>query len=910
MKHKTGLKFYLFLLLVISIPTFEPSSILASESIDKSETKKTEKEKSVSSKNTTLADLIAPPGDCECTEYIYLNEASNGEVHKLEILPGGALNEIFGGANNDKSWYPGDNVSELPSPHGLGMDLNGFLYIGETGLGDSNIRKFGCDGQIYDTNEFAIANTGTKQNIFIIDNALYNNSDDGPTVWDVCTQQQLGKVCLNDGANTNLWGLHYNPVTELFYATSRGNGNEIWIWNKAQNEQSLAGNLCIDPFINLAGRRTLFGIVSDNVGNFYVVESDLGDDVYIHKFDAAGNEINVIGPTNPSLPWGNFIGIVLSEDQQRLYLSAFTGNPARDCISIFDTDLNYVGTGMPNPPDGSGGNGKAIAIIKECCPLQDINVNQSVCSDGSGEKFYLNEIFSCGEGVVCEGEWNIQTANTNQSFDDCDFSITVNGSGCGTYVLQKTTGAGSGQRCGAFTVTVEICTEVPGSSIATARGTCTGANLNDNATISLSNVVNADQANISTGAVYTGPNYNGAGAVNTTSGSGTFVGLMHDTQYTVRIFNGADDCFMDEIITTPAFECLLSLGNRVFYDEDINGIQNGMETGIDGVTLQLLNGNGIVYDSDPNVAGIQSLTVTTAAGGYYRFDDLPAGDYIVEVAAGDFTSGGILQNYSSTDGSAQEENPNNNIDTNDNGLDMTVAGAVRSGIISLGTGNLPTGEDEPITYGAGSFTGTAGGDTESNLTVDFGFYRQQDFADCCNSPGREPCTVEPCHFISDDIYFGSSVTNETSSNPNSTADSDEDDGLILGANLDIAPGGTLRLPVFIYNNTTESAYFRMWIDWNGDGDFDDINEQVADETLAYAIYSGNFRIYQTVNVPIDATKSQILALRMRVSTDNASTTGPCGGTTCAEDGEIEDYLLRIDCEEAICTPVVLNKISG
>ncbi|MEM6316995.1 MAG: SdrD B-like domain-containing protein, partial [Bacteroidota bacterium] len=192
--------------------------------------------------NSCYTDIVATLNeqncsfDCACTEYIYLNEPDAEAVHKVEILPNGTLSEVFGGANNDKFWYPGDNASELSSPHGFAVDVNGYLYIGETQESVSNIRRLTCDGEIRPTSEFAIANTGWKQNTFSIGNTLYNNSNLGPTKWDLCTGQQLGQLCLGDMLGNTMavnqdnvfrdgevrtWGLTYNEVTNTIYVTSR-----------------------------------------------------------------------------------------------------------------------------------------------------------------------------------------------------------------------------------------------------------------------------------------------------------------------------------------------------------------------------------------------------------------------------------------------------------------------------------------------------------------------------------------------------------------------------------------------------------------------------------------------------------------------------------------------------------------
>ncbi len=494
--------------------------------------------------------------DCDCKEYIYLNEPNAQQVHKLEVLSDGTLSEVFGGANQDQVWYPGDNISELPSPHGLGTDLNGFLYIGATSASASPIRRLRCDGEIFPTNVFSLENTGTKQNIFSIGSTLYNNTEGGPSAWDICSGMSLGKVCLNESENTNLWGLHYNPITELFYATSAGEGNEIWVWDQAQNEQSLAGNLCIDPLTDLDGRPNLFGITSDSAENIYVVSSNLSRTVFIYKLDSSGTIIDSVGPSSLTDPWAAFAGIVFSEDQQRLYVSNFTGDPNVDCVSMFNTDLDYVGTGLPNPTDGSGEAAKAIAIIKECCPTVELlELGENICSNGDGEKIFLQEVFTCGEGIVCEGMWTVETPNTMQVFDDCDLSITVNGSGCGTYVLEKTTGASGAQQCGVFRVELEVCTVVPTTTLTTSEGTCTEETPNNDAIIDIENVMNADQAGISIGSIYSGPVYSDAANLDISGGTGSFNDLMHGTEYTVRIFNGSNDCFVDYTVTTPDVVC-------------------------------------------------------------------------------------------------------------------------------------------------------------------------------------------------------------------------------------------------------------------------------------------------------------------------------------------------------------------
>ena len=63
-----------------------------------------------------------------------------------------------------------------------------------------------------------------------------------------------------------------------------------------------------------------------------------------------------------------------------------------------------------------------------------------------------------------------------------------------------------------------------------------------------------------------------------------------------------------------------SLGDLVFFDSNGNGIQDDDENGVEGVTVNLLNGDGSPTGE----------TTTTNEDGEYDFDGLVPGDYIVE----------------------------------------------------------------------------------------------------------------------------------------------------------------------------------------------------------------------------------------------------------------------------------------
>ncbi|MCQ3938728.1 MAG: hypothetical protein DPW18_17030 [Chloroflexi bacterium] len=174
---------------------------------------------------------------------------------------------------------------------------------------------------------------------------------------------------------------------------------------------------------------------------------------------------------------------------------------------------------------------------------------------------------------------------------------------------------------------------------------------------------------------------------------------------------------------------LYSLGNRVWFDTDNNGQIDAGEAGVDGVLVELFAADLAGNPISPALAA-----ETTANGGYYLFDNLAAGDYIVVVSASNL--GGVLSGYWSSattiapDGTISESaapDPDGapDVDSDDNGelnLFGALPGAAASRVVTLGPGNSePTGESD-LESGIGQGLQP---DVRANVTVDFGFYRQQ-----------------------------------------------------------------------------------------------------------------------------------------------------------------------------------------
>lgn len=90
---------------------------------------------------------------------------------------------------------------------------------------------------------------------------------------------------------------------------------------------------------------------------------------------------------------------------------------------------------------------------------------------------------------------------------------------------------------------VECCTTSPSyNAFNSTEGTCNGSTPNNNASITVNGIVNADRAGISTvgASTYDGSAY--AGATNISGTSVTFSGLTHGSNYVIRLFDGVDGC--------------------------------------------------------------------------------------------------------------------------------------------------------------------------------------------------------------------------------------------------------------------------------------------------------------------------------------------------------------------------------
>ncbi|MDX9794222.1 MAG: SdrD B-like domain-containing protein, partial [Kiritimatiellia bacterium] len=156
-----------------------------------------------------------------------------------------------------------------------------------------------------------------------------------------------------------------------------------------------------------------------------------------------------------------------------------------------------------------------------------------------------------------------------------------------------------------------------------------------------------------------------------------------------------------------------SIGNWVFKDMNNDGIRDFGDNGVEGVRMALF----AAADGQPS--GDVLRTTVTDAGGYYRFDHLAAGTYVVVADVAESQSLDGLTSSSGHNASLAISG-----DLHDHGRDAPVTvGGIVNGIagvpITVGEGLQPYHELVSESPGAGQHGPL--GDAYDNLVMDFGF---------------------------------------------------------------------------------------------------------------------------------------------------------------------------------------------
>jgi len=431
--------------------------------------------------------------NCNCTEYLYLNDAGLNYVEKFRINSDGSMTEI-GDALNGMPWLNAAGI--VDGPHSIASDLNGNLYIGENDQNNNeyNIQKFNCIGQKIDADLSTpaidnLTNDGFSFNHFSIGNLLYANIfSDFQTgtgniiIYDLCTGDQVG--CMREGY---FWGF-VEGNDGYWYATGTGSisgfqgGIYRGLIDPAAYTDGAGGCGSFELFVTDSdlgvpvGSR-IMGIDRDPNGNFYVSVSASGGfnpPSYILKLDPMGNIITQSSidsqfdadPTD-NLNWAGSRGLVYNNG----YIYVSSGD---DCIAVFESaNLNYEPL-LSNNTIASFP--KQLGLLSECCPSDaTLDIDTLICNGAGTVTFLLQDILNC-DAAVCEGEWSVDVTDPNVTYDPCENSIevTLSENTCTSYTLSSD-GTANNNQCGQFIVNINFETaSITAATITSDQTICPG----------------------------------------------------------------------------------------------------------------------------------------------------------------------------------------------------------------------------------------------------------------------------------------------------------------------------------------------------------------------------------------------------------------------------------------------------
>ncbi|MFA3783372.1 choice-of-anchor A family protein [Melioribacteraceae bacterium 4301-Me] len=106
--------------------------------------------------------------------------------------------------------------------------------------------------------------------------------------------------------------------------------------------------------------------------------------------------------------------------------------------------------------------------------------------------------------------------------------------------------------------------------------------------------------------------------------------------------------FDNLIVPEICSPCKNKIGDFIWHDTNVNGIQDSNEPGIPGVIVELLDSNNNIIATD-----------TTDSNGHYEFSNLDNGTYKVRVASSNFSSGGVLESTANTKWYSTKKNQGN-----------------------------------------------------------------------------------------------------------------------------------------------------------------------------------------------------------------------------------------------------------
>lgn len=163
-----------------------------------------------------------------------------------------------------------------------------------------------------------------------------------------------------------------------------------------------------------------------------------------------------------------------------------------------------------------------------------------------------------------------------------------------------------------------------------------------------------------------------------------------------------------------------------------------------------------------------------------------------------------------------------------------------------------------------------------------------------NDFGDAPISYGSADHVIDGLrYLGSQPDGEAAQQYSDEADGDDrtgkddEDGITIP---DLTQGAKVTFRYQVVTPTLSAVFLNAWIDWNGNGRFDEGNERIAADVRRTS--SGAYSL--DVQVPADAVANAPTFARFRLGP--RSTNAPVYSSTgTASFGEVEDYIVKIAC---------------
>ncbi|WP_010134664.1 SdrD B-like domain-containing protein [Ochrovirga pacifica] len=399
-------------------------------------------------------------------------------------------------------------------------------------------------------------------------------------------------------------------------AVASPNGNKKYDWNigygsagRFDNQPQYFSVVDVELFnIN----QPIYGFRIDNNGNADVKFYGISDDTFENN------------PTNPIVPGitGNIFNDVDKLDDNTVDgLGISTPSGTQLYVSLVDSSNSILST-IPVNSDGTYEflddveKNSTYTIVLHTNSNGTTSPNLPSTWNNTGE----NQGVAAGNDGSVNGIISVSVATTVET--EVNFGIVQQLGSIGDTVWYDADGNGSqdGTEVGLEGATVTLDPGTPGN---TADDVTTATDANGNYLFSNLPAGNYSvSVNVSTVTVGLPAGVTVGELSQTYDNDGTVSANTSDVSLSAGENNDAQDF---------GYQGLGSIGDRVWYDYNGDGVQDGTEVGLEGATVTL----------DPGTPGntADDVTTTTDVNGNYLFSNLPAGNYSVSVNVSTVTGG-------------------------------------------------------------------------------------------------------------------------------------------------------------------------------------------------------------------------------------------------------------------------------